>query len=69
MTQQPKNITQRQAASLLQKIFGPEERTVVLVVDQDKHLVDYRVEDLSKVLATLDLNGFGQKYPHPQGDQ
>lgn len=54
------NLTSTQAATFLEKLFGPSERTVVLVVDENRRLVDYSVDDLNAVIATLSLNGFGQ---------
>lgn len=56
----PTEVTTSQAAAILEKLFGPGERTVVLVVDEKKRLVDYHVDDLNSVIATLSLNGFGQ---------
>ena len=46
--------------SLREELLGAEKRTIVLVTDQSNRLLDYRVEVLSEVLLTLDLNGFGE---------
>lgn len=43
----PTEVTTSQAAAILEKLFGPGERTVVLVVDEKKRLVDYHVDDRS----------------------
>ena len=53
-------VSTPQAVAVLEKLFGPRERTVVLVIDKQSRLIDYRVDDLNNVLATLSLNGFGQ---------
>ncbi len=36
-----------------------DQQAVVLVVNQDEKIVDYRVQTLAEVVATLDASGFG----------
>jgi hypothetical protein len=38
-----------------------ETPAVVLVVDQQNQVVDYRIEPLSDVVAELHLKGFGER--------
>ena len=45
---------------VLENILG-EEPAIVLVVNQDNQVIDYRIETLADVVAELSLNGFGQK--------
>lgn len=59
-------IIPQQATAVLEKIFGPEERTVVLVVDQEQKIVDYSVKSLSEIIATLSLNGFSRSIQNEQ---
>jgi hypothetical protein len=55
-----KRVNPEQATAVLEKLFGPGERTVVLIVDQDQKIIDYSIKSLSEVIATLSLNGFSQ---------
>jgi len=45
------------------KIFE-EEDAIVLVVNPDNEVIDYRVEPLSDVVALLAINGFGEPVEH-----
>lgn len=49
----------------LQKLFGDEERIVVLTVTPDGKLLNFTVQPLAEVVAMLDLHGFGQPVLSP----
>ena len=56
---QPTNKTQ--GLNALRALFGDEEQTIVVKVDEHEQLLDYEVRPLADVVADLAINGFGQK--------
>jgi len=54
----PKNI---QSLNALRALFGDEEQTIVVKVDEHEQLLDYEVRPLADVVADLAINGFGRK--------
>ena len=62
MTQndQPNNPTQTvQRLNALRAIFGDEEQTIVVKVDEHEQLLGYEVRPLADVVAELAINGLG----------
>jgi len=54
----PKNI---QSLNALRALFGDEEQTIVVKVDEHEQLIGYEVRPLADVVADLAINGFGRK--------
>jgi len=57
-THSPKTV---QSLNALRAIFGDEEQTIVVKVDEHEQLLDYEVRPLADVVADLAINGFGRK--------
>jgi hypothetical protein len=57
-THPPKTI---QSLNALRAIFGDEEQTIVVKVNEHEQLLDYEVRPLADVVAELAINGFGNK--------
>jgi len=57
-THPPKTI---QSLNALRSIFGDEEQTIVVKVNEHEQLLDYEVRPLADVVADLAINGFGRK--------
>lgn len=47
----------------LQRLFGEEERVIVLTLNEAGHLTQYEVKPLAEVIVLLDLHGFGHPLP------
>jgi len=45
----------------LSELFGKEEQAIVLVVDQDERVLEYRVQPLADVVADLAVHGLGEE--------
>ncbi len=56
-THPPKTI---QSLNALRALFGDEEQTIVVKVDEHEQLLDYEVRPLADVVADLAINGFGR---------
>lgn len=54
----PKTI---QSLNTLRALFGDEEQTIVVKVDEHEQLLGYEVRPLADVVADLAINGFGRK--------
>jgi len=50
-----------QSLNALRAIFGDEEQTIVVKVNEHEQLLDYEVRPLADVVADLAINGFGHK--------
>jgi hypothetical protein len=50
-----------QGLNALRALFGDEEQTIVVKVDENEQLLDYEVRPLADVVADLAINGFGRK--------
>ena len=50
-----------QSLNALRALFGDEEQTIVVKVDEHQQLLDYEVRPLADVVADLAINGFGRK--------
>ena len=57
-THSPKTV---QSLNALRAIFGDEEQTIVVKVNEHEQLLDYEVRPLADVVADLAINGFGCK--------
>ena len=57
-THPPKTV---QSLNALRAIFGDEEQTIVVKVNEHEQLLDYEVRPLADVVADLAINGFGRK--------
>jgi len=57
ITHPPKTI---QSLNALRALFGDEEQTIVVKVDEHEQLLDYEVRPLADVVADLAINGFGR---------
>ena len=57
------NIPAKTVESLnaLRALFGDEEQTIVVKVDEHEQLLGYEVRPLADVIADLAINGFGRK--------
>lgn len=51
--------TTAQGLLTLQAIFGDEEPTIVIQIDENEQLLGYEIRPLADVVADLVLNGFG----------
>ena len=49
-----------QGLNALRALFGDEEQTIVVKVDEHEQLLDYEVRPLADVVADLAINGFGR---------
>ena len=63
MTPNKMNVPPKTVQSLnaLRAIFGDEEQTIVVKVNEHEQLLDYEVRPLGDVVADLAINGFGRK--------
>ena len=54
--------TQKTLAEIIgeQVVSALQQTAIVLVVNQENQVVDYRVESVDDVVAELALNGFGE---------
>ena len=43
----------------LHTLFGDEEPTIVILIDENEQLLGYEIRPLADVVADLVLNGFG----------
>ncbi len=60
MTSTNSNQGQRNPlADILEDLLG-QRNAIVFVVDEQRRLVDYEVQPLAEVVATLGINGFGE---------
>jgi len=50
-----------QSLNALRAIFGDEEQTIVVKVNEHEQLLEYEVRPLADVVADLAINGFGRK--------
>ena len=57
-THPPKTV---QGLNALRALFGDEEQTIVVKVDEHEQLLDYEVRPLADVVADLAINEFGRK--------
>jgi len=58
----PPNPTPKaQGLNALRAIFGDEEQTIVVRVNEHEQLLDYEVRPLADVVAELAINGFGKE--------
>jgi len=48
-------------AEILEGLLG-KRNAIVFVVDEQRRLLDYEVQPLAEVVATLDINGFGEPF-------
>jgi len=55
-THPPKTV---QSLNALRALFGDEEQTIVVKVNEHEQLLDYEVRPLADVVADLAINGFG----------
>ena len=57
--------TQKTLAEIIgeQVVSALQKTAIVLVVNQENQVVDYRVESVDDVVAELALNGFGNPIP------
>ena len=49
-----------QSLNALRALFGDEEQTIVVKVDEHEQLLGYEVRSLADVVADLAINGFGR---------
>ena len=70
MTQTPPNTqnTTHNPIQVLSQLLGGKQQAVVLVVDEDERLLDYRVQPLSELVADLALSGLGKPGIHPSSE-
>ncbi|MBL7162524.1 MAG: hypothetical protein ISS57_07945 [Anaerolineales bacterium] len=50
-----------QSLNALRALFGDEEQTIVVKVDEHEQLLGYEVRPLADVVADLAINGFGKE--------
>jgi len=50
-----------QSLNALRALFGDEEQTIVVKVNEHEQLLGYEVRPLADVVADLAINGFGRK--------
>ena len=60
----PLNPDKSAVMRLLEQLFG-EEQVIVLVIDDQENIKDYRIEPLADVMLRLSGAGFGTKLPNP----
>jgi hypothetical protein len=63
-TPNTQNTTQNPIHTLSQ-LLGGKQQAVVLVVDEDERLLDYRVQPLSELVADLAVSGLAKPVPKP----
>ena len=54
---------------VLSQLLGGQQQAVVLVVDEDERLLDYRVQPLSELVADLALSGLAKPVTKPKAGQ
>ena len=50
-----------QSLNALRALFGDEEQTIVVKVDEHEQFLSYEVRPLADVVAELAINGFGKE--------
>jgi hypothetical protein len=53
---------------VLSQLLGGQQQAVVLVVDEDERLLDYRVQPLSELVADLAVSGLAKPGSHPSSE-
>ena len=54
-----------QGLNALRAIFGDEEQTIVVKVNEHDQLLGYEVRPLAEVVTDLAINGFGSQSANP----
>jgi hypothetical protein len=70
MTQTTPNTqnTTHNPIQVLSQLLGGKQQAVVLVVDEEERLLDYRVQPLSELVADLALSGLAKPGIHPSSE-
>jgi hypothetical protein len=67
MTQTTPNTqnTTHNPIQILSQLLGGQQQAIVLVVDEDERLLDYRVQPLAELVADLAVSGLGKSADKP----
>ena len=58
--------TPQNPIQVLSQLLGGQQQAVVLVVDEDERLLDYRVQPLSELVADLAVSGLAKPGTKPR---
>jgi hypothetical protein len=67
-TPNTQNTTPNYPIQVLSQLLGGKQQAVVLVVDEDERLLDYRVQPLSELVADLAVSGLAKPGSHPSSE-
>jgi hypothetical protein len=65
-TPNTQNTTPNDSIQVLSQLLGGKQQAVVLVVDEDERLLDYRVQPLSELVADLAVSGLAKPGDKPK---